>query len=71
MIVYPFLYYIIKFITILLDTLISPILAVIALLQRMFPDPQERQKRRIYQQQRPDRVTAIVRPVALFSMAKW
>ncbi|KAF2849080.1 hypothetical protein T440DRAFT_519339 [Plenodomus tracheiphilus IPT5] len=55
MIVYPFLYYFIKIFTLLLDMFISPILAVIALLERMFPDPQERQKRRMYQQQRQDR----------------
>ncbi|KAH9869984.1 hypothetical protein J1614_006905 [Plenodomus biglobosus] len=72
MIVYPLLYYIIKFLTLLLTTLISPILRLLALLNRMFPDPLDRQKRqRTYPQQGQDRVTAIVRPIARFSMAKW
>ena len=67
MIAYPLVYYIVKLVTLLLDMLVSPILALLALLQRTFPDPQDRQKTSIpHHQQRPERVPALVCPVALF-----
>lgn len=68
MIVYPLIYYIIRFVTVMLDLLFSPILAIIAWLERNFPDPLENtHKRRTpvdYRHQR-ERVNAIVRPFAM------